>query len=152
MSGTGVGSVGAWLAQRQRLLRHACREPGQIDRSARRHGREQPQCPAIATGEVTLPVTAEEPGARRRGGLRTRARAVNLPALTAHRAEGAGERRCDRPHEVMDLERRPRPVDAPVFGPPPAEILTGQNRLRPAWRGPGDEGEPVLTVMLPDED
>src|SRR4029077_482737 len=126
-------------AQRQRLPRQFCAEHREIDRSARAHRREQPQRPAISARQVALPAAAEEPGTPRRVSVWAQTRAVNLPALATDVAERPGERRRARPHEVVDLQRRPRPVDASVFGPPTAEVFTRQDRLQPARGGAGDE-------------
>src|SRR5215469_18780491 len=131
--------MGDALAERQRPLRRARGEGRKIDRAARVHRRKQPQRPAIAAGEVTPAGRAEQRAATLHGRVRAQTGAVNLPALAVDGAEGPGKWRRDRAHQVVNLERRPRPIDASVLRPPPAEVFAWQHRLWPARRGSGDE-------------
>src|SRR5213080_1273866 len=126
-------------AERDGMLLERARVAGEVDGPAAARGAQQPQHRAIATGGVALPVRPEEPRATARRTPLGEARAMDLPALRAHDPERARKRWRHGAHQVMDLERRPRPVDASVLGPAAPEILPGLDGLGSARRRAGDE-------------
>src|SRR5207249_2608038 len=121
------------------MLLERARVAGEVDGPAAARGAQQPQHRAIATGGVALPVRPEEPRATARRTPLGEARAMDLPTLRAHDPERARKRWRHGAHQVMDLERRPRPVDASVLGPAAPEILPGLDGLGSARRRAGDE-------------
>ena len=52
---------------------------------------------------------------------------MNLPALRAHLRERARKRRRHRAHQVVDLPRRPAPVDAAILRAAAPEVLPGSS-------------------------
>src|SRR5947208_14798561 len=110
------------------MLLERARVAGEVDGPAAARGAQQPQHRAVATGGVALPVRPEEPRATARRTPLGEARAMDLPALRAHDPERARKRWRHGAHQVMDLERRPRPVDASVLRPAAPEILRAEER------------------------
>src|ERR1700730_14382227 len=132
-----------------RLLTQLGSQRLQVQPAGSRCHRQKLQHTAVPTFDMTLTADSNQSGARLRDcSARHNPRLMNPPALTLDSGERSRKWRRHRAYQVVNLLRRPAPVDPAIFGTAASKILPGLDWLDPprrrarnqSWKRPRQNG------------